>query len=100
MVVLYVVRPLDERGNDYLDRDAVRRFIRLKEDVLGYSEASLRVPFGSEIKIQAAPFCAVKTEDDANRLLEAVTNAFPGKQFVIERKEFADANDIVWHISG
>ena len=97
MVNVVLVRPQDEMGKDYLDMEAIGRFMSIKLRTLGYGEASIHTRTKDSISLRTAPYCSVKTVEDGQKLLSALISKFPNHSFVLSSKEFAEAEDIVWH---
>jgi hypothetical protein len=81
-----------------LDRSTVDRFKDIKGRVLGYAEVDFRVPTGpTSLSLQWAPLGAVRTQEDANRLIETLSTDLPGVNFGIQTFQYSNDRDIVWY---
>lgn len=98
MVEVFLVCPADRLWSDSLDGDAVDRFVETKGRVLGYNGASfLSTIEHGHIRLWPAPLYAVRTREDADRLIEELRSEFPNKNFVVEPRQYQDADQVVWH---
>jgi hypothetical protein len=98
MVDVFIVRPADGLGSDFLDGYEVERFVEIKGRTLGYVEASIQTPIAAgQREVTSAPWGAVKSLEDAQRLIEALRSELPNKNFVVERRAYPDADRVEWH---
>jgi hypothetical protein len=97
MLTIKIVRPQEELGKDYLDRDAIVRFVNAKVKALGYGDASIQSPTEGGINLPTAPYGSVKSDDDGNVLLAVLRKIFPTHSFILSTKEYPEADDVVWH---
>ena len=88
------------RPKDNLNRERIDRLMDVKRKTLGYQGASIRHSSGISRSLESAGYSAVKTQEDANKLIDALcSDGFPKDFFAIEWEEYPETVDILWHMA-
>jgi hypothetical protein len=81
------VRPFDLSPEHGITKDVLRRMEEIKLATLGYLESTIVFPDESRRHLSEGPLGAVASQEDAERLVAALTAAFPHIPFSFELME-------------
>jgi hypothetical protein len=97
MVTLFVVKAVTSPGHGLTDEIWGDRISHMAVRVLGHYGANLQQRLTTSLlRSSPAPQGAVRSLDDAKRLLRALEEAYPGVRFIIEKQQLTDVCAVKW----
>ncbi len=97
MVTVFIVTPADT-SEGFMSRSEMQAFTDTRQRMLGYTEASVQVPDGpGRTQLRRLPLGACPTQEEAQKVIDALATASPGRSFRVDPMTYHNADNIVWH---